>query len=70
MKKFLSTLIIGAFVFGLGAFNIQTASAASSHKSGYSAANKPGYLARKTEQSKKVFGDRQGHQQRNRKIFR
>ena len=70
VKKFLSTLIIGAFVFGLGAFNIQTASAAHFHKAGYSAANKPGYSTKKPEQPNKLFGDRQGHQQRHRKISR
>ena len=46
MKKFLSSLLLGAFVFGLGAVDVQVASAASPFK-------KPAYSQKKPEPPKK-----------------
>ena len=60
MKKFLSTLIIGAFVFGLGALNVQTASAAPFNKAGYS--------TKKPEPPKNIGNHRQGQQQHGKKF--
>ncbi|MBR2518826.1 MAG: hypothetical protein IKE46_03445 [Selenomonadaceae bacterium] len=43
MKKFLSTLLIGAFVFGFGAVDVKVASAASPFKRPGYTQHRPGY---------------------------
>ena len=54
LKKLLSSLLIGAFVFGLGAVDLQIASAASPLK-------KPAYSQHKPKPPKNFSGEQTGH---------
>ena len=57
MKKFLSSLLLGAFVFGLGAVDVQVANAASPFKkSAYSQRKPEPPRYNQREQSKSRYG--------------
>ena len=69
MKKFLSTLLIGAFVFGICAVDMSTASAYSPKKYGHGA-NHPGYSTKKPEQPKGHSDSRTHHNREGRTQYR
>lgn len=69
MKKFLSTLLIGAFVFGICAADMSTASAYSPKKPGHAASNS-GYTTKKPEQPKGHYDGRSNQRREGRTQFR